>query len=243
MSTAAPLSDCVALRIALAARALPEGNPALLLRVLLAALGEPLTEQKLSNLTIKHLKTASNGALAEIDRTALGQALALLKGESENSTADLPQPCTYHEGDMPSSIRVAIASNGGERLDGHFGSCVRFLIYQVSATETRLIAVRAAPAAAQLSVDHSAKRVALIDDCDLLVILSIGGPAAARVVNSGVHPIKRAEPQEAQTVLNELQTVLAGKPPPWLTRIQTFRNTLVTATGAAMADVVAGETS
>jgi nitrogen fixation protein NifX len=33
--------------------------------------------------------------------------------------------------------------------------------------------------------------VTLIGDCDLLCVLSIGGPAAARVVNSGIHPIKR----------------------------------------------------
>ena len=243
MSTVAPLSDCVALRIALAARVLPEGNPALLLRVLLAALGEPLTEQKLNGLTVKDLKSANNGVLAEIEGATLRRALTLLKGESENSATDLPQPRAYHEGDMPSSIRVAIASNSGERLDGHFGSCARFLIYQVSAAETRLIAVRSAPATAQLSVDHSAKRVALIDDCDLLVVLSIGGPAAARVVNSGVHPIKRLEPQDAQAVLSELQTVLAGKPPPWLTRIQALRNASATVADTAVADVVTGETS
>jgi hypothetical protein len=34
------------------------------------------------------------------------------------------------------SIRIACASNRGERLDGHFGSCARFLIYQVSATDS-----------------------------------------------------------------------------------------------------------
>ncbi len=120
---------------------------------------------------------------------------------------------------IPHSIQIACASNHSERLDGHFGSCARFLIYQVSATEARLIAVRPAPAVTQLSVDHSAERVALISDCDLLCVLSIGGPAAARVVNSGVHPFKRPQAEDISALLRELQSVLAGHPPPWLARI------------------------
>ena len=218
--SAAPLSDCVALRVALAARALPEGNPASLLRALLAALGEPLTEDKLQTLTVKQLKTADAAALGELDAAALRQALAVLKGESDAGPASgIPQPHPYRDGELPDSVRVACASNGGERLDGHFGSCARFLIYQVSPAEARLIAVRPAPTIARLSVDHSVERVSLIADCALLGVLSIGGPAAARVVNSGVHPLKRSEPAEATLFLDELRAVLAGAPPPWLARI------------------------
>jgi hypothetical protein len=61
--------------------------------------------------------------------------------------------------------------------------------------------------------------VALIDDCDLLCVLSIGGPAAARVVNSGVHPFKRPQAEDISALLRELQQVLTGDPPPWLARI------------------------
>ena len=84
---------------------------------------------------------------------------------------------------------------------------------------TRLIAIRPAPAVVRLTIDHSAERVTLIGDCDLLCVLSIGGPAAARVVNSGIHPIKRPQAEDIQTLLAELQRVLAGEPPPWLARI------------------------
>ncbi|MCP5197031.1 MAG: dinitrogenase iron-molybdenum cofactor biosynthesis protein [Gammaproteobacteria bacterium] len=214
------LPRCVALRIALAARQLPDTSSGQLLRILLATLGEPLTEAKLAGLTVKDLKMAADGALREIDGALLRQALGALKGENEmDAAAQTPQPQPYQEGEIPNSIRVACASNSGERLDGHFGSCARFLIYQVSATETRLIAVRPAPTVTRLSIDHSADRVALIQDCDLLCVLSIGGPAAARVVNSGIHPFKRLWPGDIQPVLDELQVVLAGEPPPWLARI------------------------
>ena len=220
MSADPPLPDCIALRVGLAARRLPDTDSRQLLRVLLAALGEPLTEDKLAGLTVKGLKTATDGILGEIDGPTLRQALACLKGEDEiDAVAPIPDPRPYREGDLPNSIRVACASNRGERLDGHFGSCARFLIYQVSATEARLIAVRSAPAVARLTIDHSAERVALIGDCHLLCVLSIGGPAAARVVNSGIHPLKRPQAEDIPALLAELQSVLAGEPPPWLARI------------------------
>ena len=215
-----PSPDCVALRIGLAARQLPDVSAAQLIRVLLSTLDEPLTEDKLAGLTVKDFKLAADGFLSGIDGPILRQALAVLKGEDENGAVDvIPEAQAYHEGDMPNSIRIACASNHSAMLDGHFGSCSRFLIYQVSVTETRLIAVRPGPAVVRLSVDHSAERVALIDDCDLLFVLSIGGPAAARVVNSGVHPLKRPQAEEISVVLAELQQVLAGDPPPWLARI------------------------
>ncbi len=221
MTAAHSLSRCVALRIALAARQLPDASPGQLLRILLTVLDEPLTEARLNSLTVKDLKTAADGALGDIDGPTLRQALKFLKGEGENETsAETPQPQPYREGDLPGSIRIACASNNGEQLDGHFGSCARFLIYQVSATEARLIAVRPAPNIARLSVEHSAERVALIGDCDLLCVLSIGGPAAARVVNSGIHPIKRGSIGDIQALLTELQQVLAGNPPPWLAKLR-----------------------
>lgn len=215
-----PIPDCIALRIGLAARKLPDVSAAQLIRVLLSMLDEPITEDQLAALTVKDLKSAADGFLSGIDGPILRQALATLKGEDENDIVDvIPEPQAYSEGDMPNSIRIACASNHGAMLDGHFGSCTRFLVYQVSVTEARLIAVRSAPAVVRLSVDHSAERVALVDDCDLLFVLSIGGPAAARVVNSGVHPLKRPQPEEVAVLLAELQQVLAGDPPPWLARI------------------------
>ena len=56
--------------------------------------------------------------------------------------SNIPTPQPYTDGDMPDSIRVACASNSGDLLNGHFGSCERFLVYQVSQAEYRLIDVR-----------------------------------------------------------------------------------------------------
>lgn len=124
---------------------------------------------------------------------------------------------SHKTSDMPGSIRVACASKGGERVDGHFGSCPRFLVYRVSADEISLIDARPTESAARTD-DPSAWRAILIKDCHILYIRSIGGPAAAKVVKAGVHPIKILDDGNAPELLARLQKVLAGEPPPWLAK-------------------------
>ncbi|HYQ39803.1 MAG TPA: NifB/NifX family molybdenum-iron cluster-binding protein, partial [Pseudomonas sp.] len=121
------------------------------------------------------------------------------------------------DGEFEDSVRIACASDSGERLDGSFASCARFLIYQISPRASRLIDVRVPPAAGE-DDDRHARRAELLADCQLLYTLSIGGPAAAKVIRAGVHPIKLAGAQPAREIVEELQRVLATTPPPWLAK-------------------------
>jgi nitrogen fixation protein NifX len=130
---------------------------------------------------------------------------------------DLPPPKSYSDGELPGSVRVAFASNRGERLDGHFGSCARFLVYQVSEEEIRLIDVRTADDA-QSADDKNTYRSDLIRDCDLLFVIAIGGPAAAKVVKAGLLPIRQPEETGARKVLIKLQQRLSENPPRWLSK-------------------------
>lgn len=214
----APISRDVALRIALAARALPDTEATRVLKVLEDAIGLPPTPKKLKALTVKSFKAALDGELADIDVEALKEAVAFLKGEKAiNEKEDTPETEAYEEGDIPDSIRVAFASNKGEELDGHFGSCSRFLIYQVSADEMRLIETRNSNGP-EARDDKNAFRASLIKDCQVLFVASIGGPAAAKVIRAGVHPIKFPDGGNARQRLEALQRVFDNAPPPWLAK-------------------------
>lgn len=222
MSATPIASREAALRIALAARALD----GLDVRALVGALADkfdlPITESKLASITVEDLRVILAGGHAEencvvgVSGDALKEAVRFLWGENIEGS-DLPAIDSYTDGEMPGSIRVAIANNKGENLDGHFGSCERFLIYQLSSAAIKLVAVRSG-LDADAAEDKNKARAEVIADCDLVFIQSIGGPAAAKVVRAGVHPLKKPKGGPVRDILAELQSALLS-PPPWLARI------------------------
>lgn len=211
------IAEEVALRIALAARALPDTEVRELLVGVISLLGEPLTTAKLGKLRLGKLKQLDG--LADVDEAYLKQALAFLKGRNVRFEPEpLPEIQPYTHGAMPGSIRVACASNSGDQINGHFGSCARFLIYQLASDEIRLVDIRV-PGKVQEDEDKNALRAELIGDCQVLYTVSIGGPAAAKVVRAGLHPIKMPNGGHASEELLPLQKTLAGSPPPWLAKV------------------------
>lgn len=212
-----------ALRIALAGRALPDIGLSTLIDVLVERLGDPLTSEALSRITVTDLKTGLGSVDGEEDGEDIGIGLDAMKlavrilwGETEEDDT-LPVPVACKE-PLPGSIRVALSSNSGANLDGHYGSCLRYLIYDVSADERRLVDIRPA-ADADLSDDRNAFRARLIGDCQVLYVVSVGGPAAAKVINAGIYPIKKIDGGEADDILSDLQAVMRTSPPPWLAKI------------------------
>ena len=204
------ISEEVALRIALAARSLPDTEVRSLLTGLIELLGEPLAPGKLNKLRLNRLRQMES--LADVDEFYLRQALGFLKGRGINTEPDpLPEIQDFAAGDMP-------ASNRGDNIDGHFGSCARFLVYQVSSDETRLVDIRE-PGPVDQEEDKNALRARLIADCNVLYTVSIGGPAAAKVVRMGLHPIKLPQGGPAPEALGKLQVTLAESPPPWLAKV------------------------
>ncbi|MGF1521734.1 MAG: dinitrogenase iron-molybdenum cofactor biosynthesis protein [Leptolyngbyaceae cyanobacterium] len=224
-----PISNEVALRIALAARTLPNISIRDLIAALQTTLDDELTEDSLSKLTVTQLKRAF-GNIYEVDEgewegeeannqdiTAFKEAVRILWGEQGACEHPLPiEP--YQDGDMPNSIRIAVASNTAEQLDGHFGSCHRYLIYQLSATDIKLIDARSA-LEADLSDNKNQFRVNLIQDCPVLYVASIGGPAAAKVIQANIYPMKIEAGGNIREILADLQKAIATAPPPWLAKI------------------------
>ncbi|MEM7594486.1 MAG: dinitrogenase iron-molybdenum cofactor biosynthesis protein [Cyanobacteria bacterium P01_A01_bin.83] len=227
--TTQPISNEVALRIALAAKVLPNISVKDLISALQNHLdSDTISEKSLNKLTVTQLKKAF-GKIHEEDSgwesedadnsdiAAYKEAVQILWGEMGPVEQELPiEP--YQEGDMPNSIRIAVASNTGEQLDGHFGSCHRYLIYQLSADEIKLIDVRST-VEADLAEEKNTFRVDLIRDCPIVYIMSIGGPAAAKVIQAYIYPMKVEKGGSAREILADLQKTLATSPPPWLAKI------------------------
>jgi nitrogen fixation protein NifX len=64
--------------------------------------------------------------------------------------------------------------------------------------------------------DRIGPKVEALAGCNLLFVLAIGGPAAAKVVRAHIHPVKLQAPETIPAVIERVQAMLVGNPPPWL---------------------------
>jgi nitrogen fixation protein NifX len=135
-----------------------------------------------------------------------------------DASPDAPTPST-----RPPTLRVAIASRDLATLDSHFGSASRFVVYEVTPTTHRLLEALAFEATSDESGTHQVEgddrigpKVAALQGCNLLFVLAIGGPAAARVVAARIHPVKLSAPEPVEAIIARVQTLMQGTPPPWL---------------------------
>jgi nitrogen fixation protein NifX len=213
------LSRELALRIGVAARNLPGDALPDLMRVLVDTLGLPLSEGKLKTLCVQRMRAGANGVLAAVPRAALRAALGYLQGNTPITILDeaLPALEAFAEGDMPGSIRVAVASDSQEAIDASFDKCRALLIYQVSGQEIRLID-RREPQECGTRAEREAMRTALIADCRLLYATCLGNRTTAQLMRAGIHPVRVAHAGAARELLAALQAVLSHQPPPWLAR-------------------------
>ena len=219
-----PITREAALRVALAARAMPNATLPRLLELLQRSLGHEIDEEKLRQVTVTMLKTGFASADGEEDGEDIGIGLEAMKlavrilwGETQGDDS-LPKIEAYADGDMPGSVRVAIASDKGDTLSGHFGSCLRFLVYQVSPTAVRLVDIRDTMDA-EFAPDRNLWRAQLIVDCHVCYVVSIGGPAAAKVIRADIYPIKVPDGGPALEIIAQFQQAMVNSPPPWLLKI------------------------
>lgn len=222
--TTPPITREAALRVALAARAMPAVTLPRLIELLQGRLGDEIDEEKLRQVTVTMLKTGFASADGEEDGEDIGIGLEAMKlavrilwGETQGDDA-LPRIQPYTEGEMPGSVRVAIASDKADLLSGHFGSCLRFLVYQVAPDEIRLIDIRDT-LDAEFAEDKNLWRAKLIGDCHVCYVVSIGGPAAAKVIRADIYPIKVPEGGPALEIIQPFQKAMVDSPPPWLLKI------------------------
>ena len=213
------LSEELALRIGVAARCLPGLGVAGTVELLVSALGLPLTAEKLARLTSARLRHSGRGVLDGISAAALAQAIAYLKGEAAIRVLDEPAPVLKASPGRPSphTLRVAVSSDGGEWGDGDFLRCRRYLIYEVSSEDARLIDVRENPPGGNRHVRKTAC-VGRIADCHMVYALSLSTPVSAALMAAGIHPVHLPDPQGAPEILSSLQAILGHRPPPWLAK-------------------------
>lgn len=115
-------------------------------------------------------------------------------------------------------MKIAFATQDLKTADAHFGWAPNIIIYELGPESWHHLDTVAFDDQPEEdgNEDKLTARIAAIQDCALLYVTAIGGSAAARVVAKKVHPIKLPAPESIEALLDKLQAVLKGTPPPFL---------------------------
>ncbi|WP_372527552.1 nitrogen fixation protein NifX [Piscinibacter sp.] len=115
-------------------------------------------------------------------------------------------------------MKIAFATQDKQRVDAHFGWAKSIDVYDVRPEGYHF--VQSFEFGGKLEEDGDEDKLApkldAIKDCAILYVAAIGGSGAARVVAQKIHPIKVPQPEPILDILDKLQEVLKGTPPPWL---------------------------
>ena len=115
-------------------------------------------------------------------------------------------------------MKVAFSTQDLQRVDAHFGWAKNLAVYDVRTDGYTFLQTFSFQGDLQEdgNEDKLAPKIAAIHDCAIVYVAAIGGSAAARVVANKIHPVKVPQPEPILDILDKLQTVLKGTPPPWL---------------------------
>lgn len=111
------------------------------------------------------------------------------------------------------AIRVAFATNDNENIDAHFGSAKQFNVYDISKEGFEISKI------IKIEDKDTDQTVALLKGNDIVYFINIGPTAAAKIINSGIFPIKYKEVVSIEDELKKLVAMLNSNPPPFIKKI------------------------
>ena len=116
-------------------------------------------------------------------------------------------------------MKIAFATKDSVHINEHFGWAKRIDVYTIDQDGYRFFE-RIDFSVDVENDDHDDKlipKLKALADCTIVYVSAIGAGAAARIINSGITPIKaNSEDDKIENVLSQLLLTLNGSPPPWL---------------------------
>jgi nitrogen fixation protein NifX len=113
-------------------------------------------------------------------------------------------------------MKIAFTTSDGKTIDLHFGQASEYAIWEVGPDDARFL-TRVSPLITQGDEeDRTSARANAVEGCAIVYTVQIGGPAAAKLVQRKIHPMKTGAEVPIAEAIGKLQQVLRGTPPPWL---------------------------
>ncbi len=123
-------------------------------------------------------------------------------------------------------IQVAYCSTNGLQINSHFATSPSFTIYEIGPEISHLVGKITLAEETQhpeQHVEHIASeddnvslRIKALQKCSFVYCSQIGGPAAARLIQSSIYPLKAVDGTSIEETNEKLSQMLKTNPPPWL---------------------------
>jgi nitrogen fixation protein NifX len=137
-------------------------------------------------------------------------------------TLELAGGFSARESGRGPTVRVAVASQDGKALNAHFGFARNLMVYDVTPRAHRLVKVLRFAAEGPGDGEDDNKittKVRALAGCHVLCALAIGPPAAARVIQANIHPIRVGAAEPIETAIARLQRMMSIETPWWLQKL------------------------
>lgn len=116
-------------------------------------------------------------------------------------------------------MKVGFATTDNILINDHFGWAKNFAIYEINPEGFTFLENRVFAEEETEELNKIDRKIEGLRDLKIIFVESIGGTAAARVVKSGIHPVKSKPDDKIEDVIKNIKTVLSNNPPPWLKKI------------------------
>ena len=121
-------------------------------------------------------------------------------------------------------MKIAFTSSTGETVDQHFGMASAFSVWEITGENASFVGNVESISAEGDEEDRISARADAIAGCVIVYTMQIGGPAAAKLVARKIHPMKTNVAVPVAEIVEKLQAVLRGNPPPWLRKALSVRS-------------------
>lgn len=113
-------------------------------------------------------------------------------------------------------MKIAFASTDGKMINRTFGEANEFTVWEIGPDQAAHHDDRTAITSSPIKEERIMARASAVADCSIVCSLDISTVALAKIVAQNAFHLKTGTEKPIAEILEKLQGVLQGNPPPWL---------------------------
>ena len=120
-------------------------------------------------------------------------------------------------------MKIAFASTDGKTINQRFAETDHFKIWEIGPDQAAFCCGRSVITANLVKEECDTARASAVADCSIVCSIDIGTKSLAKIVAHNAFHLKTGEEKPITEIVEKLQGVLRGSPPPWMKKAMGMR--------------------